>query len=91
MKLTYVGPHGLGVDVPLPNGGSLHVDPGESAEFTDAHAQRLLEQADNWQAAGSASKVAVAASASQTAQTTAPVATATPPDVDAAAAEDGER
>lgn len=45
--LTYTGPH-LGVDVPLPNGGLVNVQHGQSASFTDELADALLEQEGQW-------------------------------------------
>lgn len=89
-QVTYIGPSGLGVDVPLPNGGSIHVDRGESVDLTDAHAERLLEQTENWQAASSpVANVAPAVSASSP-PTGTPAVGATPTSDPAVPDEDGE-
>ena len=50
-KITYVGPHSDGVDVPLPDGRIMRVQHGDDLETSDDHAALLLDQAANWQPA----------------------------------------
>ncbi len=50
MRLTYIG--GIdSVDVPLEYGGEVTVARGETADFPDELAQRMLEQSDIWKLA----------------------------------------
>lgn len=50
MKLIYTGRHGA-VDVTRPDGSSETVAWGDVFTTTTEHAESLLEQPDNWQAA----------------------------------------
>lgn len=47
-KITYVGPH-VAVELERPDGSIAEVQRGDTLETTLEHAERLLEQASNWQ------------------------------------------
>ena len=51
MKLKYIGPHGAGIDVLLPDGRVKSVAQGEADNFPDEVAKGLLAQDGCWEPA----------------------------------------
>lgn len=48
-QIRYVGPHGAGIDVYLPDGREVSVEHGGVLKTSDEHAAALLEQEGCWE------------------------------------------